>query len=573
MTKQIIHYLLVFVSTLSILSCSKPDQEKASEVDVIGLLADSAMVVSAHPLASQVGVDILKKGGNAIEAAIGVQFALAVVYPAAGNIGGGGFMVIRQNDGTTDCLDFREAAPLAGGRNMFLDENNEVIPDASTLGHLAAGVPGTVDGMFKAYEKYGDLPFEALIQPAIDLAAKGFALTEREASGLNSARERFEKANTIAPEFLLKDSWKAGDTIYMKDLAKTLELIRDKGRAGFYEGTTADNIVAEMGRGSGMISYEDLKQYTAKFRTPVIDSYKDYTIISMPPPSSGGVALVQLLKSVAPFPLTEMGHNTAAAIHLMAEAERRVYADRATHLGDPDFYPVPLEELTDSAYVAHRMSTFSPDTATSSSDVTEGKPAAIVSESTETTHFSVVDAQGNAVAVTTTLNGGFGSKVVVAGSGFILNNEMDDFSIKPGFPNMFGLVGGEANAIAPQKRMLSSMTPTIVEKNDSLYMVVGTPGGSTIITSVFQTILNVIEHDMGMQEAVNAKRVHHQWKPDTILIENNALDSLTIQKLAQMGHHLETRNSIGAVDAILVRPDGKLEGGADSRGDDFAAGY
>lgn len=571
--KKLVDSFLALTFVLLLISCRDNFQENPSIDTEIGLVTDSAMVVSAHSLASQVGVDILKQGGNAVEAAIAVQFALSVVYPSAGNIGGGGFMVIRMNDGTTESLDFREVAPLSGSRNMYLDENDEVIPDASTFGHLASGVPGSVDGMFKAYEKYGNLPFEVLIQPAIDLAAQGFPLSEREARKLNRYQDRFREANTVAPEFLLKDAWSAGDTIYMKDLATTLALIRDEGRAGFYEGITAEHIVAEMQRGGGMISHEDLKQYLAKFRTPIINSFKDYKIISMPPPSSGGIALVQLLKSVEPYPLSAMGHNSPEAVHLMAEAERRVYADRATHLGDVDFYPVPIAELIDSTYIAHRMSSFSENEATLSSEVTAGEPTAIVSESTETTHFSVVDAAGNAVAVTTTLNGGFGSKVVVAGSGFFLNNEMDDFSIKPGFPNMFGLIGGEANAIAPQKRMLSSMTPTIVEKNDSLFLVVGTPGGSTIITSVFQTILNVVEHGMGMQEAVNAERVHHQWKPDTIFTENNALDSTTIVQLSEMGHNIVTRGNIGAVDAILVKPNGKLEGGADPRGDDFAAGY
>ncbi len=573
MKKKIRPILLSLFSILWFISCTDPIQENVKVKPISGLITDSAMVVSAHPLASEVGTEILKKGGNAIEAAIAVQFALAVVYPAAGNIGGGGFMVIRQHDGVTDCLDFRESAPLNANRNMYLDEHENVIEDASTFGHLAAGVPGTVDGMFKVYEKYGNLPFATLIQPAIDLAAKGFILTEREARRLNATQEKFKKANTVSPDFLLKKTWNAGDTIYMKDLAKTLEMVRDQGRSGFYEGITADNIIAEMQRGGGLITYEDLKQYSAKFRTPITSAYKQYNIISMPPPSSGGIALIQLLKSVAPYPISEMGHNSTASVHLMAEAERRVYADRATHLGDPDFYPVPTEVLADSVYIAHRMSSFSAEQATPTSEITAGKPTAIVSESTETTHFSVVDAEGNAVAVTTTLNGGYGSKVVVAGSGFILNNEMDDFSIKPGYPNMFGLVGGEANAIAPQKRMLSSMTPTIVEKDSALFMVVGTPGGSTIITSVFQTILNVTEHNMGMQEAVNAKRVHHQWKPDTLFTEKNALDSTVIEKLTQMGHHIVERRSIGAVDAILVRPDGKLEGGADPRGDDFAVGY
>ncbi len=571
MTK-LLSYLFLFLILCSSIHCTEKLAEQSFDLPDKGLIADSAMVVSAHPLASAVGVDILRQGGNAVDAAIAVQYALAVVYPAAGNIGGGGFMVIRQKDGATDCLDYREKAPLTGGRDMYLDKNKNVIEDLSTLGHLAAGVPGSVDGMFKAYEKYGSLPHEALIQPAIDLGANGFVLTRQEAEGLNYGREKFIKYNTVSPDFLLKEEgWKAGDTIYMKDLARTLTLIRDQGREGFYGGATAGRIVAEMKRGGGIISRKDLAQYNAKFREPVIAEYDDYKIISMPPPSSGGVALVQLLQSVEGFPIDKMGHNTAPTVHLMTEAERRVYADRAAHLGDADFYEVPLEGLTSEEYNISRMDDFVEDKATPSARVSEGRPAPV--ESMETTHFSVIDAKGNAVSVTTTLNGGFGSKVVVAEAGFFLNNEMDDFSIKPGFPNMFGLVGGEANAIAPEKRMLSSMTPTIVEKDGKLLMVVGTPGGSTIITSVFQTILNVTEHGMGMQEAVNAKRFHHQWRPDTLFTEDNALNEKTIQALEAMGHTIVARGEIGRVDAILVLPDGRLEGGADPRGDDTAAGY
>jgi gamma-glutamyltranspeptidase/glutathione hydrolase len=410
-----------------------------------------------------------------------------------------------------------------------------------------------------------------LVQPAIDLARNGFPLTALEAKGLNDIAEDLKKYNTLLPVHLLKEEWKEGDTIVHADLAATLERIRDNGKAGFYQGKTADDLIAEMKRGNGRITYADLQNYEAVWRTPLTGIYKNYKLITMPPPSSGGVVLLQLLNMTADYPLARWGHNTSRTAHVMIEAERRAYADRAHYLGDPDFIKIPINTLLSEQYADDRMSNFNPEKATPSTAISHGIIPGFESE--QTTHLSVVDPMGNAVAVTTTLNDSYGSRVVVAGSGFLLNDEMDDFSIKPGVPNMYGAIGGEANKILPNKRMLSSMTPTIVEKNGRLFMVVGTPGGTTIITSVYQTILNVIEHGMTMQEAVTARRFHHQWMPDLVINEQGAFIQPDSLKLVGMGHAFRTRRAIGRVDAILVRPDGKLEGGADPRGDDTAAGY
>ena len=536
-----------------------------------GLITSQAMVVSAHPLASEVGVNIMKKGGNAIDAAIAVQFALAVVYPAAGNIGGGGFMVIRQRDGDVFSLDFREKAPEQAHRKMYQDENGNVIDGLSTYGHLAAGVPGTVAGMVQAYDHLADLSWEELIQPAIDLAENGFPLTEREASRLNKYKEEFIAANTVIPDFLTNNRWNRGDTVYLKDLAQTLKRIRDKKLAGFYAGETANLLVSEMERGKGLITLEDLDQYEAIWRNPVVANYKNYKIISMGPPSSGGIALIQLLKLTTPYRVDTMDWESPNYMHLLIEAEKWVYADRAAYLGDEDYYPVPAEELITENYLKKRMWNFRFNRAIPSDSIYAENIH--VMESTETTHFSVVDPQGNAVAVTTSLNGNFGCKVVVGGAGFFLNNEMDDFSVKPGFPNLFGLVGGEANAIEPGKRMLSSMTPTIIEKDDSLYMVIGSPGGARIITSVFQCLLNVTEFDMSMQESVKAGRFHHQWNPDRVYYEPGRITEPVLEILKGKGHSFEISDSIGSVNAILVIPGKGLEGGADPRGDNTAAGF
>lgn len=539
-----------------------------------GLVTEQAMVVSAHPLASAVGTEILRQGGNAVDAAIAVEFALAVVYPDAGNIGGGGFMIIRQQDGSIDALDYREEAPGAAHANMFLNEEGEVIEELSINGHLAAGVPGTVDGMVQLHEKYGSMPWEELVQPAVELAAKGFPLTKKEARKFNDHHDKFVKYNTVRPEFALRDGrWKEGDTIRLEDMAATLTRIRDQGRAGFYEGTTADLIVAEMERGGGIISKEDLAAYRAIWRQPLAATYKDFKVISMPPPSSGGIALIQLLTIIEEYPVEEWGRATVNTTHLMIEAERRVYADRAKHLGDPAFYDVPVAGLIDREYILSRMADIDLGSATSSDEVSAGMPAPY--EGHNTTHYSIVDPMGNAVSATTTLNTTFGSKVFVAGAGFLLNNQMDDFSAKPGHANIYGMLGGEANAIEPRKRMLSSMTPTILEKNGELYMVVGSMGGSTIITTVYQIILNVIEHKLSMQSAVNAGRFHHQWYPDWVLSEWGAIGAGTSLRLWFKGHKIAPRvgGTIGRADAILVLPDGRLEGGADPRGDDAANGF
>ena len=567
--------LLLFTLPLSIcliLSCKTP-QIVATYSAHKTVVADKAAVVSAHPLASEAGLKILKNGGNAIDAAITVQFALAVVYPRAGNIGGGGFLVYRNGTGTEiSTLDFREKAPFAASRDMYLDDKGNVTLK-SQKGHLAAGVPGTVDGCWEMYKKYSKLKnWKKLLQPAIELAERGFAITELEANRLNTNREEFVKYNLSPTVFVKSDGskWKAGDILIQKDLANTLRRIRDKGREGFYAGETAQKIVSEMQRGGGLITVNDLKNYRSQWREPLRGKYRGYDIITMPPPSSGGVAMLQMMQIVEKYPMQQYGFHSAEAAHIIIEAERRVYADRAEYLGDPDFVKVPVDKLLNTNYLSQRFKDFEPQKATSSNAVKHGN---LNIESEQTTHISIVDTEGGAASVTTTLNDNYGCRTVVAGAGFILNNEMDDFSAKPGVPNMYGAIGGEANAITGNKRPLSSMTPTIVTHDGKLFLVVGTPGGTTIITSVFQTITNIIDYNMTCTEAVQARRFHSQWRPDTVFVEKNCFDTKVSETLKGYGHKLVERGAIGAVEAILVRKDGKLEGAADNRGDDDAVGF
>jgi len=532
---------------------------------------NKAAVVTAHPIASEVGVTVLKKGGNAIDAAVAVQFALAVVYPNAGNIGGGGFMLYRNNKGQYDALDFRETAPKQAHRDMYLDAQKNVIPDLSLYSALASGVPGSVAGMWDAHQKYGKLTWKELLLPAIELARKGFKISERQAREFEDHKERFVKLNPTGAAIIKNTAWKTGDLFVQEDLANTIERIANEGRDGFYKGKTADLLIAEMNKGKGIITHQDLTSYKAAWRAPIASSYRGHKVVSMPPPSSGGTSLLALLKSVEQFPLQRWGFQRDSTIRVIVEAERYVYANRAKYLGDPDFINVPVQQLIDSTTNATKLNPFNFHQATLSKNVN----ADIIPgyESEQTTHFNIVDEQGNAVSITTTLNDSYGSGVIVDGAGFLLNNEMDDFSIKTGVPNMYGLTGEKANEIQPGKRMLSSMTPTILEKDGKLFMVVGTPGGSTIITSVFQTILNVIDFGQNAQSAVSSPRFHHQWLPDRIDVEQDAIDATLRDKLTKDGYVINPRGTIGRVENILILPNGKLQTGADPRGDDTAKGY
>ncbi len=533
---------------------------------------ENGLVVSAEVYASEVGKQILQQGGNAVDAAVAVQFALAVTLPRAGNIGGGGFMVLQLADGTSTTLDFREKAPSRASRTMYI-RDGEFKPELSWEGILAVGVPGTVDGMVTALERYGRMPLELVIQPAIDLAKNGYYLSYVQARSLNSRFETFSKYEGSKKYFTKEDGvpFNEGDLLIQKDLAEVLEQVARYGRDGFYSGSVADAIVREMRKQGGLITHSDLRNYRSKWREPVKARFQDYELSIMPPPSSGSIAVAQIIEMMDDYALAELGHNSADYVHLMAESMRRAFADRSFYLGDPDYYDVPKQDLIDPKYNHARMIDFSMDTITHSSSLSHGEFSNNY-ESDETTHFSIVDKDGNAVAVTTTLNGSFGSKVAVDGAGFLLNNEMDDFSAQPGEPNAYGLIGGEANAIEPGKRMLSSMTPTIVTKDGKVRMILGAAGGPRIITSTLQSFLNLAVFGMNAQEAIAANRVHHQWLPDILFYENYGLSPDTIRLLEQKGHQLRTM-SIARGHIIYVDQEGKKSSGVDPRGDGHAAGY
>ncbi|MDR9415368.1 MAG: gamma-glutamyltransferase [Gracilimonas sp.] len=560
---RIIFLLLTFVFTSHSLSAQVLNSKSYN----------NGLVVTADKYASEIGKEILQQGGNAVDAAVAVQFALAVTLPRAGNIGGGGFMVIRLADGETAALDFREKAPQKASRDMYV-RNGEFDGDLSWEGILAVGVPGTVDGMIKALERYGRMPLDLVLQPAIKLARNGYSLSYSQAEDLNNNQDTFFKYEASTSYFTKPDSslFEEGDTFTQTDLATTLERIARFGREGFYAGPTADAIVNEMEKSGGLIGYRDLRNYESVWREPVRVDYQDYTLHIMSPPSSGSVAIAQILKMINDYDLKSMGHNSADYVHVISEAMKRAFADRSYYLGDPDFVDVPMEELTSEYYNDVRMGDFSMDSATTSSSLSYGNISA-TTESSETTHFSVIDEDGNAVAVTTTLNGSFGSHVSVGGAGFLLNNEMDDFSAQPGEPNAYGLIGAEANAIEPGKRMLSSMSPTIVTKDGKVDMILGAAGGPRIITATLQGFLNRAIFDMRAQQATSVPRFHHQWLPEVLLYDDFGLSPDTQRLLKEKGHRIFPFPGIGRMHNIFIEADGSMSAGVDPRGDGYAAGF
>jgi gamma-glutamyltranspeptidase/glutathione hydrolase len=528
---------------------------------------DNGAVTSAHPLASMVGAAMMQDGGNAFDAAIATQLSLAVVFPGAGNIGGGGFMLARKVNGELIGIDYREAAPAKASRDMYLDEQGNPMDGKSTRGSSASGIPGSIAGMISTHA-YAKLAFAKLIEPAIEFAEFGYVISEREAKGLNADRENFLKFSSAPSAFTKKEVWKAGDTLIQPELAATLKLIQAKGLAGFYEGATAEYIVKEMQHSGGYVSVEDLKNYRPKFRKPIEFDYRGHHVISFAPPSSGGILIAQMMQMIAPYNVEKMGLNTLASVNLMVESQRRAYADRAEHMGDPDYWKVPTKTLISNSYAQARMNDYKEGVAGSSKITVAGG----AQESEQTTHLSVIDKEGNMVAITTTLNDTYGNKTIVAGAGFLLNNEMDDFSIKPGVPNMYGALGGEANSIQPGKRMLSSMTPTLVTLKGKPYISIGTPGGTTIPNQVYEGLVNIIDHKMTIKQAIDATRFHHQWIPDIVALESDFPEDIETG-LKNMGYKTIKRGKFGRMDGILISADGKRMAAGDKRGDDSVAGY